>query len=224
MTSSRRRSSARERWEDRPEEMAPFSWLYRIVVDCLCDEWRRHNRVGLGGLRCQVPWPEGSSAQLAGSLTSPSEALARGEQIERVHQVMAALDEEDRNVLTIRILDGLTFDEMGAVLGVNLNRGVPVQPGHAAIQEGLAATGTREQPGAMNPDSATSSNEYDLRLAEFWLAYEAAPDPAAKEAAPPNSAPATPTWRARSRRSSGCAAGSSRRRSLSGSSGFPSGG
>ena len=68
--------------------MAPFPWLYRIVKDCLCDEWRRHNRVGLGGLKCEVPWPERSSAQFAGSLTSPSEALARGEQIERVHQVM----------------------------------------------------------------------------------------------------------------------------------------
>lgn len=113
---------ARERWEDRPEEMAVFPWLYRIVMDCLCDEWRRHNRVGLGGLKCEVPWPERSSAQLAGSLTSPSEALARDEQIRRVHRVMETLEEEDRCVLRMRILDGLTFDEMGEALGVNLNR------------------------------------------------------------------------------------------------------
>ncbi len=65
---------------------------------------------------------DGSSTELAGSLTLPSEALARGEQIERVHKVMEALEEEDRNVLEIRFLDGLTFDEMGEVLGVNLNR------------------------------------------------------------------------------------------------------
>jgi RNA polymerase sigma factor (sigma-70 family) len=113
---------ARERWEDRPGEMAPFPWLYRIAMDCLCDEWRRHNRVALGGLRREVPWPERSSAQLAASLTSPSEALARYEQNERVHKVMDTLAEEDRNVLTMGILEGVTFREMGQVLGVKLNR------------------------------------------------------------------------------------------------------
>jgi len=113
---------ARERWENRPEKMAPFPWLYRIVMNCLCDEWRKHNRVDLGGLKREIPWPEQSSAQLAGSITSPSEALARGEQIERVHKVMETLEEEDRNVLTMRILDGLTLQETGDMLGVNLNR------------------------------------------------------------------------------------------------------
>jgi len=113
---------ARERWEDRPDEIAAFPWLYRIVMNCLCDEWRRHNRVDLGGLKREVPWPEWSSAQLAGSLTSPSEALARDEQIERVHKVMETLEEEDRNVLTMRIVDGLTLQETGDMLGVNLNR------------------------------------------------------------------------------------------------------
>ena len=115
---------AQERWENKPDEMAPFPWLYRIVTNCLCDEWRRHNRVDLGGLKGEVPWPEWSraGAQLAGSLTSPSEALARDEQIERVHKVMDTLEEEDRDVLTMRILEGLTLQEMGDVLGVNLNR------------------------------------------------------------------------------------------------------
>jgi RNA polymerase sigma-70 factor, ECF subfamily len=113
---------ARERWENRSEKMAPFPWLYRIVIDCLIDEWRKHNRVKRGGLKFEVPWPERSSAQLAGSLTSPSEALARKEQIERVQIVMQTLEEEDRNVLTMQILDELTFREIGEVLGVNLNR------------------------------------------------------------------------------------------------------
>jgi len=34
----------------------------------------------------------------------------------------------------------------------------------------------------MNPHDKTPSDEYDLRVAEFWLAYEAAVDLAAKEA------------------------------------------
>ncbi len=113
---------ARERWDDRPEEMAPFPWLYRIVMDRLYDEWRLHNRVALGGLKREVPWPEQSSAQLAASLTSPSEALARKEKIERVTMVMESLEEEDRSVLTMQILDELTFRETADVLGVNLNR------------------------------------------------------------------------------------------------------
>jgi len=35
---------------------------------------------------------------------------------------METLEEEDRNVLTMRILDGLTLQETGDMLGVNLNR------------------------------------------------------------------------------------------------------
>jgi len=115
-------SSARQRWDDRPEEMAPFPWLYRIVMNGLCDEWRLHNRVALGGLKCEVPWPDRSSAQFAASVTSPSEALARNELIERVHKVLESLDDEDRNVLTMQILDELTFWEIADVLGVNVNR------------------------------------------------------------------------------------------------------
>lgn len=113
---------ARERWEVRPEQMPPFPWLYRIVMNCLFDEWRRHNRIDLGGLKREVPWPDLSSAQLAASLTSPSEALARDERIERVQKVMATLEDEDRDVLNMRIVDGLTLQETGDMLGVNLNR------------------------------------------------------------------------------------------------------
>jgi RNA polymerase sigma-70 factor (ECF subfamily) len=113
---------AEERWEDRPDGMTPFRWLYRIAMNCLCDEWRRHNRVNLGGLKREVLWPDQSSLQLAGSFTSPSEAMARKERIERVHKVLEALSEEDGKVLTMRIIEGLTFQEMGEVLEVNLNR------------------------------------------------------------------------------------------------------
>jgi RNA polymerase sigma-70 factor (ECF subfamily) len=113
---------ARARWGNRLETVSPFLWLYSVVTDCLCDEWRRHNRVGLGGLSCSVPWPEGSSAQLAGSLTTPSEAMDRAEQVERVRRVLAGLAGEDQRVLEMRIVDGLTFQEIGEMLGVSLNR------------------------------------------------------------------------------------------------------
>ena len=45
----------------------------------------------------------------------------------------------------------------------------------------------------MSPDNTTPSDEYDLRLAEFWLAYEAATDAAAKEAVVADFSAPTPT-------------------------------
>jgi RNA polymerase sigma-70 factor, ECF subfamily len=113
---------ARERWANRPEEIPKFAWFYRIVMDCLIDEWRKHNRVNRGGLKRAVPLPEGSSAQLAGSLTSPSQGFARKEQAERVQLVMDTLEQQDSDVLKMRIVDGLTLQETGDMLGVNLNR------------------------------------------------------------------------------------------------------
>src|SRR5438105_4839442 len=63
---------ARRKWPAFKEQSArtPYSWLYRIVLDCLIERWRRESR-GLRDYRRTMPLPEGTSVQLGLGLVSP---------------------------------------------------------------------------------------------------------------------------------------------------------
>jgi RNA polymerase sigma-70 factor, ECF subfamily len=114
---------ARRKWSGfATSGMTPYSWLYGIARDCLIDAWRRENRQ-LRALDKEMPWPDRSSAQLAmglmGSLTSPSEAVVRGELNERVRQVLDGLRPKDREILWMRHFDELSFRETALILGTS---------------------------------------------------------------------------------------------------------
>jgi RNA polymerase sigma-70 factor, ECF subfamily len=114
---------ARRKWAAVKERPAGslYAWLYRIVLDCLIEAWRRESR-GPRDYRRSMPLPEGTSVQLALGLvnpaTSPSAALAREELRARVRQVVEMLREKDREILWMRHADGLSYEEIAAVLGV----------------------------------------------------------------------------------------------------------
>jgi WD40 repeat protein len=64
--------SARQRWAAfrRQSALAPYPWLYRQVLDCLWETWRRETRE-CRDLHREMPWPEQSSVQLGLSLIAP---------------------------------------------------------------------------------------------------------------------------------------------------------
>jgi RNA polymerase sigma-70 factor (ECF subfamily) len=101
--------------------MTPYAWLYRIVMDCLIEAWRRETRARRDPDR-EMPWPERSSVQLALSLmspgTTPSAAAARQEVQQRVRQTLQMLGPRDQEILWMRHYDDLTFKEAAAVLGI----------------------------------------------------------------------------------------------------------
>jgi RNA polymerase sigma-70 factor, ECF subfamily len=117
---------ARRRWEEfqKNSTMRPYPWLYRIVLDCLIDAWRRETR-GMRDHRRDLPWPERSSIQLGMRLvapnTSPSEALARKELRERMRQLVGLMKSEDQEILWMRHNDQLSFKEAAEVLGTTEN-------------------------------------------------------------------------------------------------------
>lgn len=117
---------ARRRWSAYQQNptMRPYPWLYRITLDCLIEAWRRETR-GRRDLHRDMPMPEGTSAQLGLGLvhagTSPSEALARDELVQRVQQALGLLKETDREILWMRHHDQLAFAEAADVLGVTEN-------------------------------------------------------------------------------------------------------
>jgi len=113
---------ARTRWSNRDPAMSDYAWLYRITLDYLIDAWRAANTAGRS-LRKEVPWPEHSSAQLGmgliGSVTSPSEALARKELQERLAWAVEQLKPDDREILGMRHFDDLSYHEAAAIQGIS---------------------------------------------------------------------------------------------------------
>lgn len=101
--------------------LSPYAWLYRIVLDCLIDEWRKHTR-DKRNLNRDEPMPTVSSAQLAQSLvhsgTSPSHALARQEMAERMRKTLDLLSQRDREILSMRHYDLLTHREAAEILEI----------------------------------------------------------------------------------------------------------
>ena len=115
---------AGRRWKDFPAGGKPYSWLYRITLDCLIEAWRRHSRA-CRDPRDEMPWPDRSSLQVGLGLvhtgTSPSEAAAREEMREAMRHVLALLKAGDREILRMRHEDELSHAEAAEILGITEN-------------------------------------------------------------------------------------------------------
>lgn len=119
---------ARRRWERfATSGMAPYAWLYRISRDTLFEVSRREARDCRDPHR-EVPWPERSADQqvlgLIASATSPSEAFAREELLQRVRAVLAQLKPIHREVLRMRHFEHLSIAEIAMVLKIPVNTAV----------------------------------------------------------------------------------------------------
>ena len=103
-----------------------FPWLRQMAQRRLIELHRRHvlarrrtviREEAVGGL------PDRSAVALAkrlfGQLSSPSAHLHRQERRDRVRAALAALSEKDREVLVLRILEGLPTRETAAVLDIS---------------------------------------------------------------------------------------------------------
>ena len=125
---------ARPRWQALSPKPADLeAWVYGQVVDRLIELIRG----ALGPERDvarEVAWPEGSAAPLAQHLvdsqTGPTTALSRAERCEVVRTALEKLDPTDREILALRYFDGLSFAQIGAILGLSRN---------AATKRGLRA-------------------------------------------------------------------------------------
>ena len=114
---------ARRRWEAFQKQPArdPFPWLYRLVLDCLIEAWRREIR-SVRDVKRDMPLPVESAVQLGlglvGSGTSPSSAYVRKETRVLIHQALEMLRPRDREILWMRHFDQLSFPEIAQVLDI----------------------------------------------------------------------------------------------------------
>jgi RNA polymerase sigma-70 factor (ECF subfamily) len=116
---------ARPRWQaltPKPEDLN--AWVYGQVLDRLREAVRRalgpeHN------VDRDVAWPDDSVAPLAehmiDSQTGPNTALSRAERCHVVRVALEKLDPIDREILALRYFDGMSFTQIGAILGMKAN-------------------------------------------------------------------------------------------------------
>jgi RNA polymerase sigma factor (sigma-70 family) len=99
--------------------MKPYAWLYRLTLDRLIEEYRKHARVS-NGLGRDAPLGDDLSALLGGQLfdagTGPLTAAQRAELADRVRHALGLLPGADQDILAMRYFDQLSAGEICDVL------------------------------------------------------------------------------------------------------------
>ena len=108
--------------------MPLFLWLRFLVGERLVTLHRFHLGTCIRDAGREIslyngPLPAASSAALAaklvGKLTSPSQAAVRAERILRVQEALNAMDEIDREVISLRHFEQLSNSETAAEIGID---------------------------------------------------------------------------------------------------------
>lgn len=96
------------------------AWLYRMTVNACYDHLRRHRRrpeSRMADLSEQQIVSADSAASHLASQTEAEHAATR----EQVHTLLGAVSEEDRMLLIMKEVEGLSLKELSAVYKVNEN-------------------------------------------------------------------------------------------------------
>jgi len=105
-----------------------FVWLRQITQQILVDTHRRylnaqirdvHREVALDPGGDQEASSSGLIAQLADSLTSPSQCAVRAEAVAELRNALDQIAEIDREVLVLRHLEELSNHEVAQILGID---------------------------------------------------------------------------------------------------------
>jgi RNA polymerase sigma-70 factor (ECF subfamily) len=102
-------------------EPMPFHiWLRKMAYERLLRLRRQHVEADCRSVDNEIPLPDGSSAMLARKILSrepsPSQQAVEQELARRLRQAMAALTENDREILLLRNFEGLTNSEAAQIL------------------------------------------------------------------------------------------------------------
>lgn len=111
------------------ERPVPFyPWLRRLAWERLIDLQRQHMGAQQRSVAREEPPPyalsEESMDELARSVVArsagPLTVLVRQERLRQMHQALVSLDEQDREVLVLRYLEGLRLQEVAEVMGTSV--------------------------------------------------------------------------------------------------------
>jgi RNA polymerase sigma-70 factor (ECF subfamily) len=101
----------------------PFRlWLRKTTQERLAKIRRLHVAAACRTTRREEHLPDQSTPRLADRLvgqdSTPSRQVARRELNDRVREAMTRLPEADREILLMRVLEGLAYEDVGLILGI----------------------------------------------------------------------------------------------------------
>lgn len=98
-----------------------FTWLYRIAANCAITRVR--SRARRGKMESALVSPEeGANPDPPDPRTeTPAAAVARDEKIALVREAVDSLSPEHREVVVLRDMEGLSYEEMAEILGDTLS-------------------------------------------------------------------------------------------------------
>jgi RNA polymerase sigma-70 factor (ECF subfamily) len=136
--------------EDFQDQSSLKTWVYRIAINTCIDHsrrpWRRltRRRAALDELESQ-----GEEESLLSGERSAEERLLAEEQASQVRRAVARLKPHLRAVLILKDLEGLSYEEISAVLGINLGTiSSRLNRARKALQDHLRASGTVPSSGS----------------------------------------------------------------------------
>lgn len=109
-------ASALDHLADFRGDAKPYTWLFRIAMNCAISRQRK------ASVRAAAPLD--GEAMLRSPPTSrgpgPTESAIRNERVELVRRALATLAAEERAILVMRDVDGMEYTEMASALEVPL--------------------------------------------------------------------------------------------------------
>lgn len=95
-------------------------WLYRIVSNVCLDFLRRQKRRQAYSLSVEDDEGEETQLDIPDTAQSPEDLLERKLTREAVHQGLALLPPDQRQILLLREIQGLSYEEIADVLGIEV--------------------------------------------------------------------------------------------------------
>lgn len=128
-------------------ESSFYTWLYRIAYNMAIDFKRRVIRRGGAPVEfdeARVDAVAEGGGAVQNRFGSPQELMLRKEESQQIQKVLAEISPEHRTVITLREIEGLSYEEIADVVGVS--KGTVMSRLHYArkhLQQGLQALGMR---------------------------------------------------------------------------------
>lgn len=94
------------------------TWLYRLASNCCLDFLRSQKRRPTVSMTVENEEEGEQVMEIPDAQPTPEEAAISNEEREQLHMAMAQLDDEQRQILTLRVVNDLSYHDIAEILKV----------------------------------------------------------------------------------------------------------
>lgn len=99
-------------------ESAFSTWLYRLTSNACLDFLRAQKRRKTVSMTCEDDDGEETQYDAADPAPNPEQAALAAEDREQLALAMSELDDEARGIITLRVINDLSYDQIAEILGI----------------------------------------------------------------------------------------------------------